>query len=68
MCLLNFIFNLCVLMIIITIITIAIDDTIDKAVKKEQIITLLVLICFGYVVYRLVDLCIFLIEYNIYSN
>jgi len=68
MYLLNFIYNLCVLMIIITIITIAIDNTIDKAVKKEQIITLLILICFGYVVYRFFNLCIFLIEYNIYST
>jgi len=66
--LLNLFFNIYALFLLITIFMIVFDKTVNKRVKKEQIIIILSAIGFGYIIYRVIDAYMSFLEYILSIN
>lgn len=66
--LLNLIFNIYALFLLITIFMILIDKSVNKKVKKEQIIIILLAIGFGYAIYLFINGYILFLDYILFLN
>ena len=64
---LNLFFNIYALVLFITFFMIIIDKTVNNAVKKEQIIIILLALTFGYIVYLLIYTYILFLDYIMFN-